>query len=172
MKSLPEIQGVIARFDSLLTPIASRPIDISDPDWVAKLKHIPPALDEVNIRGEVESLLVEVLSVYAQSDDATRAALREMFHHYHAFTWAATLPRVPSPEGFRIQLLLFSLKDQGSDTRDAILWLQDICRRARTAGVELKPILEQVAGISSQVNRFGMGSTRDLVLNALEWAGG
>jgi hypothetical protein len=166
MKSLSEVEAAIARFDQQLVPIANRPVDITDPDWLEKLKRIPPALDEAAIRDQVETFLAEVLDTYPQSDEAARAALRDLFHEYQAFSWAAVLPRDLTPDGFRCQLLLFSLKDQGRDTRDAILWLQDICREARSAGVELKPILDDVGGLSSEINRFGMGSTKDLLLKA------
>ena len=166
MKSLSEVEAAISRFDQQLAPIANRPVDITDPGWLDKLKRIPPALDEANIRSRVEALLVEVIQLYAQSDEAARAALRDLFHKYRAFSWAAALPLDITPDGFRRQLLLFSLKDQGRDTRDAILCLQDICREARSAGVELKPILEEVGELSSGIDRFGMGSTKDLLLKA------
>jgi hypothetical protein len=169
MKNLSEIEVEIARFDQLLTPIAKRPVDITDPGWVEKLKNRTPALDEAGIRAPVEALLLEILELYAKSDEGTRVALRDLFHRYHAFSWAAVLPQDPSPEGFRRQLLLLSLKDQGMDTRDEILWLQLICKRAHLAGVDLKPTLELVAGLSSDVDRFGMGSTKDLLLKAREW---
>ena len=67
MKSASEFEAAIARFDSQLAPIANRPIDITDPNWVAKLKAIPPAPDEANIREQVEALLVEALDLYAES---------------------------------------------------------------------------------------------------------
>jgi hypothetical protein len=169
MKSLSEIEVEIARFDQLLTPIAKRPVDISDPGWVEKLKNRTPALDEAGIRAPVEALLLETLEQYANGDEGTRVTLRDLFHRYHAFSWAASLPQDPNPEGFRRQLLLLSLKDQGMDPRDEILWLQSICKRARLAGVDLKPTLELVAGLSSDVDRFGMGSTKNLLLKARGW---
>ncbi len=166
MRNLSEVEAAIARFDQHLAPIANRPVDITDPNWLGKLKSVPPALDEANIRGQVETLLVEVLELYVQCDEPTRTALRALFNKYQAFSWAAALPRDLTPDGFRRQLLLFSLKDQGRDTRDAILWLQDICREARSAGLDLKPILDEVGELSSGINRFGMGSTKDLLLKA------
>jgi hypothetical protein len=163
MKSLPEIEAAIARFEEQLVPIAKRPVDIRVPGWVEKLMMRPPALDEAGIREPAEALLMEILDLYAKSDEVSRAALRDLFHQYQAFSWAAALPQDPSPEGFRRLLLLFSLKDQGRDSRDAIVWLQEICRKARAAGVDLKAMLEEAERLSSEVNRFGMGSTKDMI---------
>lgn len=166
MESLSEIKGAIARLDEKLAPIANRPIDISDPNWLGKIIKVPPDLDEADIRSQVETLLMEVLALYVQSDEMTRASLRDLFHEYKAFSWAAAIPQELTPQGFRHQLLLFSLKDQERDPRDAILWLQDICRNAQSAGVELSPILDEVGQLSSEINRFGMGSTKALILKA------
>ena len=166
MKNLAEIEQAISQFDSQLAPIAKRSVDISTPNWLEKLIKNPPALDEAGIREQVERLLEELIDLYAQSDEATRIALRDLFHKYQAFAWAAALPQNSTPEGLRNELLLFSLKDQGRDTRDALLWLQDICKKARSAGVELRPILDEVGELSSEINRFGMGSTKDLILKA------
>ena len=166
MKNLAEIEQAISQFDSQLAPIAKRPVDITNPKWLEKLIKNPPALDEAGIREQVEISLAEILNLYAQSDEATRIALRDLFHKYQAFAWAAALPQNSTPEGLRNELLLFSLKDQGRDTRDALLWLQDICKKARSARVELRPILDEVGELSSEINRFGMGSTKDLILKA------
>jgi hypothetical protein len=56
--------------------------------------------------------------------------------------------------------------DFNDPERMAILWLQDISAKARSAGIQIKPILEEVAGLSSEINKYGMGSTKGLLLNA------
>jgi hypothetical protein len=69
-------------------------------------------------------------------------------------------------EHLRRHLLLFSMKDQGRDSRDALLDLQDLCREARSAGVNLTPVLREVAELPSDKNKYGMGSTEDMLLRA------
>jgi hypothetical protein len=64
----------------------------------------------------------------------------------------------------RQHLILFSMKDQGRDSRDALLTLQEIVREADTAGVDKAAALREVAAMSSSTNRYGMGSTRDMLL--------
>ena len=86
---------------------------------------------------------------------------------YRAFAWAASLPFGPTDEEkLRQHLLLFSLKDQGSDSRDALLWLQNLCREAKKAGVNSGPVLREIGELSSDKNNYGMGSTREMLLRA------
>ena len=90
-----------------------------------------------------------------------------LFVEYKAFAWAASLRSSPTDEeNLRRHLLLFSLKDQGRDSRDALLCLQDLCREARSAGVNPGPVLREVAELSSHRNKYGMGSTREMLLRA------
>jgi len=61
-------------------------------------------------------------------------------------------------------LILFSINDQGRDSRDALLTLQEICQNARTAGLEIAPVLREIAAMSSDADKYGMGSTRQMLL--------
>jgi len=54
--------------------------------------------------------------------------------------------------------------DQGSDTRDELLALHDYCQAATRAGVPIGPVLTQVAALSSDEDKYGMGSARGLLL--------
>jgi hypothetical protein len=167
MENLSTLEKMIAKFDEQLKPIAKRSFDFNDPDWMAKLANIPDPLDESGIRAEVETLLTGITDYYANCAPDTRQAIRSLFEKYDSLSWATTFSRFPTTSyGIRRQLLLFSILDQGRDTRDAILWLQDISARAKAAGIQVKPIVEEVAGFSSEMNKYGMGSTKDLLLNA------
>ena len=113
----------------------------------------------------LEQLLGELVPAYAKSDDETRSAIRRMFAEYGSFAWAAALSTRPtSVGGLRQHLILFSMKDQGWDSRDALLTLQEIVREADKAGVDKAAVLREVAAMSSSINRYGMGSTRDMLL--------
>ena len=155
----------IANLDRLLQPIANRPVDITRPGWIEHLQAGPRPLDEAGASDTTETLLAEIITAYAQGTTATRADIRRLFQTYRSFAWAATLsvPRT-TPDGLRQHLLLFSIIDQGRDSRDALLTLQDICRVAKGAGLELAPILREVAAMSSNENKYGMGSTNQMLL--------
>ncbi|MEU9412504.1 hypothetical protein AB0E08_43370 [Streptomyces sp. NPDC048281] len=156
----------VALIDACVEPVARRPVDLTDPDWARTMREAPHPLDEAGIRPEAEAALRDVLTRYEEGDDATRAALRALLERCPHFTWATTLPLEPTPEGFRQRLLEISVEDQGQDTRDMMVGLHDLCGRARDAGVDIRPLLLEVAGLSSEVDRYGMGSTRGILLRA------
>jgi hypothetical protein len=155
----------IMDFEERLRPIARRPVDITRPGWLDRLRAGVPPLDEAGVRERAEQLLGELISAYANGGEETRSAIRRMFAEYRSFAWAAALstPR-KSVEGLRQHLILFSMKDQGRDSRDALLTLQEIVREADTAGVDKAAALRAVAAMSSSTNRYGKGSTRDMLL--------
>jgi hypothetical protein len=148
-----------------LRPIAQRPIDVTRPGWVERLQAGAPPLDETGVRNSTEQLLEEMVDTYAQGTEETRAAIRRLFTEYRSFAWAAALstPRT-SVAALRQHLILFSMQDQGRDSRDALLMLQEICHEAVAAGVDTAPVLREVAELSSSANKYGMGSTRDMLL--------
>jgi len=151
--------------DERLQPIAQRPVDVTRPGWLDRLRAGAPPLEEAGVRERSEGLLSELIVAYAQSTEEMRAAIRRLFRDYRSFAWAAALsaPRTTA-QSVRQHLILFSMKDHGRDSRDALLTLGEICRDGRAAGLEMAPILREVAAMSSDENRFGMGSTRQMLL--------
>jgi hypothetical protein len=86
-----------------------------------------------------------MIPAYAKGGDETRSAIRRMFAEYGSFTRAAALSTQPTNvEGLRQHLILFSMKDQGRDSRDALLTLQEIVREADTAGVDKQRCCERL----------------------------
>ena len=164
--NLPEDWKVrIAKLDQLLQPIAKRPVDITRPGWLERLRAGVPPLDEAGARDTAERLLGEILAAYAQGTVQTRTAIRQLFQMHQSFSWAPTLsvPRT-TIEGWRQHLILFSIIDQGRDSRDAWLTLQEICQAAKSAGLDIAPVLREVAAMSSDENKYGMGSTSQMLL--------
>ncbi|MFJ7218780.1 hypothetical protein [Amycolatopsis sp. NPDC098790] len=155
---MAELEEMVALLDSCLRPIAQRPVDLSDPGWQEKLRAAEP-LDEAGIRAETEEALRALLDRYEHGDAEARAAVRALFDRYPSFTWAAHLPGAD----FRTRLLHLSARDHGRDTRDEIMALRDIRAEAEAAGVDLRPVLREVAGLSSTVDKYGMGSMRDIL---------
>ena len=153
--------------EECLRPIAKRPVDITKPGWNVRLMQSPHPLDEAGVRSQAEALLEELIAFYRTRGEDEREAIRRLFVEYSAFAWAANFSFGPtSEENLRRHLLLFSIKDQGRDSRDALLCLQDLCREARKAGVSLAQLLREVAELSSGANKYGMGSTREMLIRA------
>ena len=150
-----------------LRPIADRPVDITKPGWDVRLRQRQHPLDEAGIRRDAEILLEELIGFYQARAEESRHALRKLLEEYRSFAWAASLSFDPTTEeSFRQHLILFSIKDQGRDSRDALLSLQHLCREARSAGVNSTPVLKEVAELSSGMNKDGMGSTKEMLLKA------
>jgi hypothetical protein len=167
MISLADFESRIAGLDRRLRPIADRPVDITVPGWGEHIVSAPLPPDQAGVRAEMESLLRELIAAYQKTSEDVRMTLRKFFADYRAFSWAASLHSNPrTAEGLRDQLLLFSLKDQGRDSRDALLELQHLCGEARLSGLDAAPIFQEVAVLSSEVNKFKMGSTKEMLLNA------
>jgi hypothetical protein len=168
MSSLRKLATRILALDEKIRPIANRPVDITKPGWAANLATRTDPLDEAGVRTEAEQVLADALSEYASVEAADRAFLRQLFAKSPSFAWAATLPfAADTPENFRLHLLLFSVQDQGRDSRDALLSLQALCRSAKLAGVSMQA-LRETAALSSEVNKYGMGSTKDMLLRAAQ----
>lgn len=169
MIDLPNLKWRMVALDQQIHPIAHRPVDISKPGWTNTLASRRHPFDEAGVRNEGEALLRELLAGYAVATDLERQSIRGYVETCRSFAWAATLPFDPDTrENLRQHLLLFSMHDQGQDSRDAILLLQALCQTAKKAGVHPAAILREVAALSSATNKYGMGSTRDMLLKACD----
>jgi hypothetical protein len=156
----------VARLDALYRTVATRPVDIMEPGWVEKMgTRVEADLADLGVEDEARVVLRALIEQYAAGDEGTRAEIRRLFDQYPSFRWAAHLPREwDSAEDFRAHLLHLSARDHGSDTRDEILTLQALCAQAHDAGIDVDPILDEVAALSSDVDRYGMGSMRTVIL--------
>jgi hypothetical protein len=156
--------AALARIDSALRPIAKAPVDLSDPNWRNKLKSKHP-LDAVGVRDEAELLLLDILRGYAVASIAERAGIRALADEFTSFFWAAQVPGGESPAtDFRLRLLHFALLDQGRDPRDAVLQLDRLCRETSLPPEEAAALRREVAQTASDVDRYGFGSTREMLL--------
>ena len=166
MDKLSTWKEQIARLDAALRPIAQHPMGCLG--LLFKPRRWTHPLDVAGVRARAEGFLSEIIDYYPTADAETRKAIRTLFEEHPGFTWAATLPYHPvTDESFRAHLILFSIKDHEQDTRDAIVLLHELCEKASSAGVKTGPILEEIAELSSDVNKYGMGSTRSLLLSSI-----
>ncbi|MFD9701449.1 hypothetical protein [Lentzea sp. NPDC059081] len=169
--SLPDVERRVAELDEILRPIAQRPVDLNDPNWAADLATRMPPAQEAGVDAEAGAALADLLDHYERGDEPARAAVRAIFDRYPSFRWAATLPfDETEPQSYRLRLVKVSAIDQGTDTRDVLLGLWDLADRARAAGIDIVPTLVEVAEMSSDVDRYGMGSTRQILLGLVERA--
>jgi hypothetical protein len=162
---LESVRRTIGILNEKIRPIAERPVAFGR-DLLQRLSELPDPLTEAGVREKAEDVLAAVVDLYFRSNGEEREEIREMFRINRAFAWAATFGFPPdSPERFRQHLIRFSIIDQGTDARDAVLWLAALC--APSIGIDenvVASIRREVAALSSDVDRYGFGSTRDLML--------
>jgi hypothetical protein len=125
------------------------------------MKYVGRELGRLAVDDRAEAAVRAVVEVYAAGGET----VRRLFDRYTSFRWAAHLPREwDTAEEFRAHLIHLSARDQGSDTRDEILALGDLCDRALGLGIDTGLILDEVAAMSSDEDRYGMGSMRRVIL--------
>ncbi len=163
---LNAIKQGLAGLEERLRPIATRVVDINDRDWVDKLRQAPSPPDQAGVRLEAEAILGSLLQAYRTEGPFVRASIRRLLALNPSFTWATGVQQTPTTEeGFRLHLLHISAVDHARDLRDTILTLNDICAAAKVAGVNTRPILDEVAALSSDEHKGSMGSIRSILLN-------
>jgi hypothetical protein len=161
---LAEIEREMDRLDAVYRPVATRPVQ-PDLDTLMNLgAKVEGDLARLGVEDQAVAVVQAIVELYAAGDETIRATLRGMFDQYTSFRWAAHLPRdVRTADDFRARLVHLSARDQAADPRDEILTLQSMCDQARQAGVDINPILDEVAALSSDIDRYGMGSMRSII---------
>jgi hypothetical protein len=166
---LAEVRADVAVIDELLREILHRPVDISDPDWMAKLRRAPRPVVEAGVEPEAGAALEVLLDAYENGDASEREEVRNILREFPSFRSAAGLPRPWESVGeFRRRLVHVSARDQGADPRDELMTIWALCNRARERGIEVEPVLREVANLSSDVDLYGLGSMQKLIMRGLE----
>jgi hypothetical protein len=165
---LPAWTAAAARLDAALQPIANRPIALSELSSLGDRYRDADPLAQAGMRESAADLMTEIIEAYAHACCADRIAMRGLFDTHRALGWAAgfVLPLSPDARTLRQQLLLFSLLDQGSDSRDALLWLRAFCGQPGIDCSALPELLREVAALSSAIDRYHMGSTASMLAAA------
>jgi hypothetical protein len=110
-------------------------------------------------------MVAELIEAYAKGNAHERTTLRSLLAAHPSFAWAARPPTNSSTvEGFRTALLWASLLDQGRDPRDLLVTLDYECAVAKASGIDFRPMVQEIAALSSDVDRYGMGSTRSILI--------
>jgi hypothetical protein len=165
---LPAWRTAAERLDAALQPIATRPIALSELASLAERYRELNPLEQAGVREAAATLMTEILEAYPRACCADRIEMRALFERHRALGWAAgfLLPLAPDGSRLRQQLLLFSLLDQGSDSRDARQWLRAFCDQPGVDCAALPEMLREVAALSSAIDRYHMGSTASMLAAA------
>lgn len=157
----------IAELDNVYRPLVTKPGPESEVENSARLvARISKVLRDLGVHDRAAVAVRAALTAYVEGDEASRATIRRIFHQYPSFRIVARLPpEWMTIEEFRAQLVHLSARDQAGDARDEILALDAMCARARQMGFDIDPIVREVAAMSSDEDRHGLGSMRALILH-------
>ena len=170
MSRLPVWTAAVAEFDAAIAPIANRPVALADLPSLAGRPGNRDPLAEAGVRDAVAVLIADILDAYPRLNCAERIQIRAIVDRHRAFGWAVgfLLPVSTAVDAstLRRQLLLFSLLDQGTDSRDALLALRALCGQPGIDGAALPELLREAASLSSPIDRYHMGSTASMLAAA------
>jgi hypothetical protein len=163
---LAQVEREMERLDLVFRPVAIRPLRQPDLEALMSLgATIEADLARLDVGDQATEVVKAIVELYAAGDETTRSTLRRLFDRYTSFRWAAHLPRdFSTADEFRARLIHLSARDQGADPRDEILTLQSLRDRAHQIGLNIDAVLYEVAALSSDIDRYGMGSMREIIV--------
>jgi hypothetical protein len=167
---LAAVREDVAIIGLLLKDIPARPVDLKDPNWREELSSRVPPVDEAGVAAEATAALEALLDAYESGDEQVRNQVRQIFHGHSSFSRRVGLTgRWTSAAEFRRRLIEISAQDQAdTDPRDVLVGLWELCEKARERGIDVEPIIRDIASISGGVDHYGMGSTQFLIMRGLE----
>jgi hypothetical protein len=165
---LENARRLATSLEAMLRPIAKTRFEGTDAhsleEFLNELTRLAP-LDRIGARAEAETLMTDLVLAYYSGDSGLRTSIRLLLADTPSFAWATGIPDSPATvEGFRNQLLCLSAKDRLVDFRDKIMSVQELCMKARSAGVVTAGVLREVAALSSDED--GADSTKRIFLSA------
>jgi hypothetical protein len=152
--------------DSKLRPIVQQEVDINAPDWQEQLANMPHPADESGLHEEIASLFDEIVDQFETLDVEQRQAIINLMEKNESLMYSAVIEAdLETLEGFRRNMILFVIADQGKDTRDAIVALGQYRELGQKHGYDVDAIFKKLASVASDHDKYGWGSTRDLLRN-------
>ena len=149
--------------DERAKPIAKGAISLED-----LLKPIPKEKEDVlkEIASSHQELIREIIDRYEIASDDEREAIRRISDRYDSFSWVVgyQMKGIDSQE-LRRAFVYLSILDQLNDTRDFLLRIRDLIALAKRHGIDYRSIIRSVGDISSDVDRYQWGTTRQIFYN-------
>jgi hypothetical protein len=123
--------------------------------------------------GQLGELIDELCGIYLEADPQRRGLIRSLFddqdrarkylHSYIAGRAARRLRSSGDARWLRLGLAAASIVDMRVDWRDLLICLGELYLAAEDVGIRPRSHFSAVARISSREERYGDGSTRDLL---------
>ncbi len=122
-------------------------------------------LHALGLKSRADVIVQQIVAEFPELTAENRRRVSELVNRHGGINWLTDFMRkVESIEAFRMSLTWFVIMDQGKDTRDAILELESYISKGKTLGYPVKALLQEISRMASEQDRYGWGSTQDLIL--------
>lgn len=127
-------------------------------------KKINQEIEALAIGPELTQILTQIRQAYPTLNASQRTSVIELMAKNHYVHWADTTNySVTGAASFERAVLWFIIKDQGRDTRDAILELNQIVRQGQQLEINTNQVLKKMLPLAATQDKFGWGSTHALI---------
>lgn len=152
-----------------LKPIVDATFSSSSDPWDEDAIPEPYKTQNKKLRPDIQNLFDDILNQFENFTPDQRQKIIDLMYRQEALIWSSRIEEDrDTPDGFRKHMIFFVLMDQGKDTRDALLALQQNQINANKAGINTDAIFKEMAELASTKDKFGWGSTRDLLLRMVQ----
>lgn len=145
--------------DSMIRPILDTP-------YTGESDSFYKELQVLDLKDLANAIVNQLIDQFPKLNARERLSLSELVDQYNGVTWLTDITtKVETIEAFKANLIWFVIRDQEKDTRDAILSLRSLIEKGRALDYPVKALLQEVSELASQEDKYGWGSTRNLILN-------
>jgi len=168
MDDIKKLVDLVVTSDAALTraktAVDAVEIDRNDPDWMAQAQS-----RSSEYRAAHQHLLHKISRALLDTFESRTAAERILIWDTLAETVTlCDYLDVPAEEaGFENELLLLIIKNLGSDPRDRLLLLNDLIIVEQKKNLQYRETVQRLLPLADDRDKYGMGSTRDLLQKAL-----
>ncbi len=145
--------------DSMARPILETP-------YTGESDSFYKQIQALGLKDRANSIVNQLIDQFPKLNARDRLSLSELVNQYDGVNWLTDITeKVETYEAFKASLMWFVICDQGRDTRDAILSLRSFITKGETHDYPVKALLQEISELASDKDKYGWGSTRDLILN-------
>lgn len=154
----------LIKYHTLLKPILDIPY-IGD----SSFNKINEEIAQLNISESITDIVNEIMFAFLKVNADQRLSISELINENDTILWALKPFEQPTNiEDIENQMLWFIILDQGKDTRDAILALNEIISITKSLGFNVNTLLKKYVSLASIQDKFGWGSTQNLILRSIK----
>jgi hypothetical protein len=169
-----ELERINTELELLSPPKSNKRLDIDEMIAYAR-KHYEEHKEEHNkISQELQMILKDIAAVYASTDEKSRIRIRACFKAFRKISYSMEsfpygaredLKTTQDIDIFRFGLIVASMQDQAIDCRDWSLSVSALIGRAAAVGIDVNPVLQEVADMSDpEKHEHAFWTTRDAFL--------